>query len=341
MQEAEKQQGNKWARDHVVMLMGEFTCFASCPRRARLYHRAVSDLLAGLLVAVLAANSPPDATNVAAPKADDPDDQEYRRILEDDDAAEKEVLGWMDTSDAFAKAGGGEPRLTLNLKIQKRLDVIKKEYEDFVERHPKHVNARLAFGSFLNDNNDQEGAFKQWEEARQLAPANPAAWNNLGNYYGQRGPATNAFKYYDKAIELNPLQPVYYHNLAATIYLFQNEAREYYHLEEPQVFDKSLALYRQAIKMDPANFILFSDYAETFYGLRPPRWKDGLEAWTEALKIARDEVEREGVRLHLARIHLQLGDYDQARTNLDAVTNANYAKLKDALAKNLKDAITK
>jgi tetratricopeptide (TPR) repeat protein len=310
----------------------------------------VSDLLVGLLVAVLAADSPQAASNIVADKTgfsptvrntNDPVENEYYQILLDDDAAEKEVLGWMDRAESFAKNVGGHSSLTLNVKIQRRLDRVKNEYEDFVQLHPQHVNARLAFGSFLNDNNDQEGAFKQWEEARQLAPANPAAWNNLGNYYGQRGPATNAFQYYDKAIELNPLQPVYYHNLAATIYLFRNEAREYYHLDEQQVFEKSLALYRQAIQMDPDNFILFSDYAETFYGTKPPRWKDGLEAWTAALKIARDEVEREGVCLHLARIHLQLGDYDQARTNLDVVTNANYAKLKNVLAQNLKAAVAK
>jgi tetratricopeptide (TPR) repeat protein len=304
----------------------------------------VSDLLVGLLGVMLAAAAPQDPGNVAAEKAgvpvaaintNDPVENEYYRILLDDDAAEKEVLGWMDSADAFAKAGGGEPRATLNFKIQERLDVIKREYADFVELHPKHVNARLAFGSFLNDNNDLDGAFKQWEEARQLAPNNPAAWNNLGNYYGQRGPATNALKYYEKAIELNPLQPVYYHNLAATVYLFRNEAREYYQLDEQQVFDKSLALYRQAIKMDPDNFILFSDYAETYYGIKPPRWKDGLEAWTQALKVARNEVEREGVCLHLARIHLQLGDYDLARANLDVVTNADYAKVKKPLMEKL------
>jgi tetratricopeptide (TPR) repeat protein len=300
------------------------------------------------LGAVLAAHSALAAGEVAAEKdglaspsaqTNDPDEKEYDRLLQDDDAAEKEVLGWMDTADAFAKAGGGEPRGTLNLKIQQRLDVIKREYEDFVERHPRHVNARLAFGSFLNDNNDKEGAFKQWEEARQLAPTNPAAWNNLGNYYGQRGPATNAFQCYDKAIELNPLQAVYYHNLAATVYLFRDEARAYYHLDERQVFDKSLTLYRQAIKMDPDNFILLSDYAQSFYGIQPPRWKDGLEAWTEALKVAHDEVEREGVHIHLARLHLQLGEYDQARMNLDVVTNADYAKMKNVLAHKLKEEV--
>jgi tetratricopeptide (TPR) repeat protein len=123
--------------------------------------------------------------------------------------------------------------------------------------------------------------------------------------------------------------------------MYRKDAREYYHLEEQQVFDKALALYRQAIKLDPDNFVLFTDYAESFYGTNPPRWKDGLEAWTEALKIAHDDGEREGVYIHLARIHLKLGDYDQARANLDAVTNANYAAFKERLTRNLNAALDK
>jgi len=319
---------------------------ALCP--PSVYVGGVSEFLAVLLGAAVAANAPQAASNTVAEKTgisipaantNDPAEKEYHAVVLDDDAAEKEVLGWMDSADAFAKAGGSASRTTLNMKVQQRLDGIKKEYEDFIERHPGHVNARLAFGSFLNDNGDEEGAFAQWEAARKLAPANPAAWDNLGNYYGHRGPVTNAFEYYGKAIELNPSEPVYYHNLAATVYMFRKDAAEYYHLNEQQVFDKALALYRQAIKLAPDDFVLFTDYAESFYGTNPPRWKDGLEAWTEALKIARDDVEREGVFLHLARIHLKLGHYEQARANLDNITNANYAVLKKRLTSNLNAAL--
>jgi tetratricopeptide (TPR) repeat protein len=310
----------------------------------------VSDILAGILGALLATNSPQAVSNRVVERAgftiplastNDPVENEFYQVLLDDDTAEKEVLGWMDNADAFTKAGGGKASPTLNLKIQQRLDGIKKEYQDFVERHPKHVNARLAFGSFLNDDHDEDGARDQWETARQLAPSNPAAWNNLGNYYGHSSPVKKAFECYDKAIELNPNEPVYYHNLAVTAYLFRTDAAAYYHLNEQQVYDKSLSLYRQAIKLDPDNFVLFTDYAETFYGTNPPRWKDGLLAWTEALKIAHDDVEREGVFIHLARIHLKLGDFDEARTNLDLVTNANYASMKKVLTRNLNAALLK
>jgi tetratricopeptide (TPR) repeat protein len=316
-----------------------------------MYRRAVSDLLAVLLGAALATNPPQAVSNLVAAKTglsipvvntNDPVEREYYRILLDDEAAEKEILGWTDKAEAMSKEGGLST-LTLNARIRQRLEDIRKEYQDFVERHPNHVNARLAYGSFLYDSNDEDGAAKQWETARDLAPSNSAAWNDLGKLCGDghRGPIKKAFEYYDKAISLDSNQSVYYHNLALVVYMYRKDAREYYHLDEQQVFDKALELYRRAIKLDPDNFVLFSDYAESFYGTNPPRWKEGLQAWTEALKIAHDDVEREGVYIHLARIHLKLGQYDQARASLDAVTNANYATLKGRLTRNLNAALAK
>jgi len=310
----------------------------------------VTNLFIGLLSVALATNTPAATGPPAAPSngapahpalIQDPVEAAYRKVLEDDDAAEKDVLKWTDDADAFAKAGAGDPRITLNARIRQRLKEVKAEYEDFIQQHPDHANARLAFGSFLNDTHDEEGAVEQWEKARQLAPTNPAPWNNLANYYGHRSPVKKAFEYYDKAIQLDPRESVYYHNLAVTVYLFRADAREYYRLTEQQVFDKSLVLYRRAIALDPDNFVLFSDYAETFYGTNPPRWQDGLAAWTEALKIAHDDVEREGVYIHLARINLKLGHFNETRRWLDAVTNSTYAVLKGRISRNLNAALGK
>ena len=72
------------------------------------------------------------------------------------------------------------------------------------------------------------------------------------------------------------------------------------------MFDKALALYQKAIKLDPDNFPLATDYAQSYYGIKPLRTNDALVAWTNALHIARDEVEREGVYIHLARIKISI-----------------------------------
>jgi tetratricopeptide (TPR) repeat protein len=308
----------------------------------------VADLLIGLLSAALVTNPPAAVSNLGTTvvsahvvNTNDPVETDYRKILEDDDAAEKEVIKWADDAGAFSRAGGGDSGVTLHARIEQRLKGIKAEYENFILLHPDHASARLAYGSFLNDTHDEEGAVAQWDKARQLEPTNPAAWNNLANYYGHRGPVKTAFEYYGKAIELDGRESVYYHNLAVTVYMFRPDACEFYHLTEQQVFDKALELYRKAIELDPDNFVLFSDYAESFYGTNPPRWQDGLAAWTDALKIAHDDVERQGVHIHLARINLKLGHFDAARRSLDAVTNAIYATQKRRISWNLDDAISR
>jgi tetratricopeptide (TPR) repeat protein len=281
-----------------------------------------------------------EKTGISIPviNTNDPVENEYYKVLRDDDAAEKDVLTWSEDSESFAKVAGSDAKATLHLRIKQRLDGVRLEYETFIGKHPDHVNAHLAFGSFLNDIHDEDGAVKHWQIARDIAPKNPASWNNLANYYGHRGPVTNAFVYYGKAIELDPNESVYYHNLAVTVYLFRKDAEEFYKLTEREVFDKSLDLYREAIKRAPDDFVLFSDYAESFYGTKPPRWKDGLEAWMEALKIAHDDEERQGVYIHLARINLKLGHYDEARMRLNGVTNQEYFLLKNKIMQNLVEA---
>ena len=121
--------------------------------------------------------------------------------------------------------------------------------------------------------------------------------------------------------------------------MFRTDAEEYWKISEQEAFDTALALYRKAMKLDPDNFILATDYAECFYGIRPLRLQEGLEAWNQCLKIAHDEVEREGVYIHLARIQLALDHFAESQRALDAVTNKMYSVLKNNLARNLDQAM--
>jgi len=271
---------------------------------------------------------------VEAPNPNDPLEKEYLELLAEDDASQAEVDQWIQESQGSTNFSNA----TLSLRIRQRFEPVKKRYDDFLRRNPKHVRAHLAYGSFLNEIHDEEEGVKHWEKARTLDPRNPAAWNNLANHYGHRGPVTNAFVYYAKAIEIDPTEPVYYQNFATTVYLFRKDAMEFYNIGETAVFDKALDLYRKAMKFAPDDFILASDYAQSFYGTKPPRMQDGLVAWTDVLKIARDDVEREGVRIHLGRINWKLGNFSEARTHLGAVTNEMYATTKRKLLQNVTES---
>lgn len=301
----------------------------------------MNDLTIGLLGALLATNQPLAVSNVIQQQtgitvavAADPVEQELREVMLADDATQDEVGGWMAANNAGTNQVSAED---LNQRIRARLAVQRKSYEHFLRNHPDSAHGFLAYGSFLSDIGDPDGARAQYENSKQLDPKNPAVWNNLANYYGEFSPVTNAFAYYAEAIRLNAAEPVYYQNFATTVYLFRKDAREFYGINEQQVFDKALGLYQQAMKLEPDNFVFATDFAESYYGIKPLRTNDALAAWTNAFRIARDGAQQQGVQLHLARVKISAGLYDEAQAHLDAVTNAAFADLKTRLARSLID----
>jgi tetratricopeptide (TPR) repeat protein len=284
-----------------------------------------------------AITNPPVAKSVAtnSPQSKQTVEQEYEKLMEDDDAAQAEVDQWIQDNEKFAAQGAGLSQQEMKRKIQARFEPIKEAYEDFLRRHPEHAKARIAYGSFLGDLNDEDGAQEQLEKALEIETNNPAVYNNLANIYGHHGPVKRSFEFYAKAIELNPKEPVYYHNFGTTVYLFRKDAKEYYGINEQEVFDKALVLYSNAMRLDPSNFPLASDIAQTYYGIKPTRVEEALNAWTNALRLASDELEREGVYVHFARIKLHAGRFDEARAHLNTITNEHYATLKQRLTKNI------
>ena len=296
----------------------------------------------GLVGALMATNQPAaisnlveQTTGVAVHVPNDPAELELDKLMAEDDATLAEIDGWIRENHAFEAKGAGIPDKELNQRIRKRLDQVRHAYDDYLKRYTNSASGRIAYASFLDHIGEEDDEVKLLEEAAKLDPKNPAAYNQLANYYGHRGPINLAFEDYEKAIAIDPTESVYYWNLATTVYLYRKDSKEYYHLGEQQIFDKAMGLYGKALELDPTNFDLATDLAETYYGIRPFRPEPALVAWTNALRIAGNEVEREGVCVHLARVKFLAGQYTEARSQLLQVTNSIYAELKRRLTRNL------
>ena len=268
----------------------------------------------------------------------DPVEQEYHRILSIDDEALTKIDEWIRTSqrpDALEAEA-----ITLSGKIKAQIEPVREAYDSFILKNPEHAKARLTYASFLTDIGEEHSALTHLVKAIEVDPTLPAAWNNLANYYGHNGELKKAFSHYEKAIEISPNESVYYHNFGTTVFLFRKDVKEHYNITESQVFDKALGLYKKAQQLSPKDFDLAEDVAQTYYGIRTidspakmARPLEALKAWTIASTLAPSEFEKQGVFIHLARVHIELKDFEEANNTLAKVTLAVYTELKDRVGR--------
>jgi len=327
----------------------------------------MSDLLVGALSVLLATNRPAAVSNYFTLKTGivpalrsgaDTQDPRYpllQKVMEEDDAAEDEIGRWLDERQ---KLDPNDPRTESSLAFHRRVDErngrVRTQYEALIRLHPDYAAARNAFATFLEDTGDEEGAILQLEKASELDPKDPAVWNNLANHYGHVGPVHRAFASYERAIALNPFEPVYRYNLGTVVFLFRKDAMEHYHCDEAEVFRRALDLYREARRLRPHNFRYAFDLAQTYYGVKAepastPEAKAAAErrladaalaAWRDALELADNDRDRDGIALHFARWHIRLRDFDTARKHLLSVSHPENLEIKARLLRNLDEKST-
>jgi Tfp pilus assembly protein PilF len=273
------------------------------------------------------APTPPNASATA----------EYTKLQAADEAAQAEVDAWLRQNKSDRQNGKGVSESELQTRISKRFESVQKGYEDFLSRYPSDAKARLDFGNFLNDRQDERRAQLEWEKALQLDPTNAVIYNNLAGRYSESGPVDKAFEYFAKAIQLSPTNADFHHNFGDCLYVLRKPAATYYHITEQEVYGKALLCYSNALLLVPLNYAFARDFAQTYYSVKPLPINQALQAWTNALQIAREEPDREDACVHLARVKMLAGRFAEARAQLQTVTNETLSKAKSTLLHNLEE----
>ena len=262
-------------------------------------------------------------------------EKEFRSVLLLDDKIHSEVDQWIRDNAKLTEKKSGIPVESLGEQIRIRLSKVEEAYVSFLAKYPKHVEARLAFGSFYSGLGKHDAAMGQWTEARDLEKQNPVPWNNMGKAYGQKGKISEAIRHFSKASELAPKQPLYYRNLAAMLFAYPDQAARYYLIDRSQVVPKVLLLFEKALILDPKNFTLATDTAMIYLTTSPFKAKEAINAWNKALSLAPDIRSKEGVRIHLARIHARIGEPKVAQKLLGEVRDPNFNQLKEEILKKI------
>jgi tetratricopeptide (TPR) repeat protein len=209
------------------------------------------------------------------------------------------------------------------------------DYKHFLNDHPRHTRAMVAYGSLLYDQHHEEEGIHWWEKAIAIDPQEAYAYNALANDYGHNGHADKALLYYQKAIDLVPTEPIFRFNWATTCQMFRNESAKVYGWNKEQIFQHSLEQFRQARDLVPQDFDMASTYAETFYMMPKPDWQGAYDGWQFCLKQPLEDDQRQIVYSNLARTCIRMGRNDEARQWLAKITTGGQLSIRRLLERKM------
>lgn len=255
-----------------------------------------------------------------------------------DTRARQDMSRWLRETAAHDEHLTQKASNQLSSRMEHRLAVVTASYRDFLTRHPNHAEAAASKEIFLSDIEEDLQSIHRWEEARAEDPEGPAPWTRLAHELIHTGRTVDAFTCFEKALALNLDEAVHYFDFATAMLLHRNDAMSHYKLTEAELFSRVLIYYQQGMHMEPGDFRLAADYAQTFYVIKPARPAAALAAWEHALTLATDDTQRGEARIHLARHALQAGRLNLARVHLDLVTVASLEPVKLPLLRRIEVA---
>jgi tetratricopeptide (TPR) repeat protein len=158
-------------------------------------------------------------------------------------------------------------------------------------------------------------------------------WNDWGNEYGHSGPVTNMFVCFMSAVRLMPHESAYHRNLATSLFMYRRDAREFFSVDETQVFNMALREYRKARILEPENYELAKELAQIHYAVRPFRAEEALVEWDRVLALAEKDssIDIEEVYLNLGRVNFMAARYAEAQKWLTKVKSPVHTDIRNVL----------
>ena len=216
-----------------------------------------------------------------------------------------------------------------NVTAKERLRV-EQIYYQLVRDNPQSVPAQNALAAFLWKNGKTEAAVEHLRIAQGLEPANAESANSLGGAYLGLGRVSDAAEQFLLAIHLEAANPLYHFNLANVEFVLRNDLTAAWKIDSAELLQRALFQFREASRLAPMDLGYARAYAETFYGMPNPDWKEAQVAWQHYLELS---TNRNFAYLQLARVSLKRHKKAEALSFLDKVSDSSYSQVKEKLRK--------
>lgn len=209
-------------------------------------------------------------------------------------------------------------------------------YRQLAAKYPAQAAVRKAVGDHFWKTGNTAAAVLEWQAAQTLEPTDAETASALGSAWLREGQTRAAREQFQRAVDARPDVARHHFDLANVLFVFRREfvggpARP----DEASVANEALAHFRRASELAAGNREFARAYAETFYGLPSPDWKEGLAAWDHVRSLNLDSPDL--AIGHLARISLRLGKPEQAERYLDLIHDPAFDPVKASLHRQVEE----
>jgi cytochrome c-type biogenesis protein CcmH/NrfG len=216
-----------------------------------------------------------------------------------------------------------------NVTAKDRLRV-EQIYYQLVRDNPQSVPAQNALAAFLYKNGKAEAAIEHWRTAQRLEPENGEAANSLGGAYLRMGRVREAAEQFLFAVGSESDNPDYHFDLGNVEFVLRRDLTAAWKIDSAELLQRALFQFREASRLAPTDLEYARAYAETFYGMPNPDWKQAQVAWQHYLKLS---TNRNFAYLHLARVSLKQHKKVEALSFLDKISDSSFSEVKEKLRK--------
>jgi tetratricopeptide (TPR) repeat protein len=203
-------------------------------------------------------------------------------------------------------------------------------YYQLVRDNPQSVPAQNALAAFLWKNGNREAAVEHWLTVQRLEPKNAEAASSLGGAYLRIGRVREAAEQFLLAVRSDSNNPDYHFDLANVEFLFRNDLTAAWKIDSAELLKRALFQFREASRLAPTDVEYARAYAETFYGMPNPDWKEAQVAWQHYLELS---TNRNFAYLQLARVTLKQNKKAEALSFLDKISDSSFSEVKEKLRK--------
>lgn len=203
-------------------------------------------------------------------------------------------------------------------------------FRGLAARYPREAAVRRAAGDHFWRTGETGPAVAEWEAAQGLDPDDADVASALGSARLREGQVRRACEQFQRAVAARPGVARHHFDLGNVLYLFRHGL-----VGLPSVPDEAAALrgalaeFRQARDLAAGNAEYARAYAETFYGVPEPDWREALDAWERVRALSGEAPDF--ALSHLARVSLRLGRPDDAERFLESIHNPQFAGLQAKL----------